>query len=208
METIRILSLPEIAFAHEYGDTIYRNDLPAKTNCIEVTYIAEGTLTLSRDNTESTARRNYVLCNLSRAPLRVTGDTPHKHRTVCFFVWFADAEKDENGALCLPLVTEAAKTGKIRALIDEIIRTSTARASAFCRGCFCRFWERSTLARCGADAAPLTAICAMWSARKSMCSKICINPSGNAKPRNFSAFHPNIFARYSKIRRASRFRNS
>lgn len=42
METIRILSLPEIAFAHEYGDTIYRNDLPAKTNCIEVTYIAEG----------------------------------------------------------------------------------------------------------------------------------------------------------------------
>lgn len=68
METIRILSLPEIAFAHEYGDTIYRNDLPAKTNCIEVTYIAEGTLTLSRDNTESTARRNYVLCNLSRAP--------------------------------------------------------------------------------------------------------------------------------------------
>ena len=76
METIRILSLPEIAFAHEYGNTIYRNDLPAKTNCIEVTYIAEGTLTLSRENTESTARRNDVLCNLSRAPLRVTGDSP------------------------------------------------------------------------------------------------------------------------------------
>ena len=202
METIRILSLPEIAFAHEYGDTIYRNDLPAKTNCIEVTYIAEGTLTLSRDNTESTARRNYVICNLSRAPLRVTGDTPHKHRTVCFFVGFADAEKDENGALCLPLVTEAAKTGKIRALIDEIIRTYTLYGESKCilSGLF--------LQRCGADAAPLTAICAMWSARKSTCSKICINPSRNAKPRNFSAFHPNIFARYSKIRRASRFRNS
>lgn len=132
METIRILSLPEIAFAHEYGDTIYRNDLPAKTNCIEVTYIAEGTITLSRDNTESTARRNYVLCNLSRAPLRVTGDTPHKHRTVCFFVGFADAEKDENGALCLPLVTEAAKTGKIRALIDEIISTHTLYGESKC----------------------------------------------------------------------------
>ena len=124
METIRILSLPEIAFAHEYGDTIYRNDLPAKTNCIEVTYIAEGTLTLSRENTESTAHRNDVLCDLSLAP--------HKHRTVCFFVGFADAEKDENGALCLPLVTEAAKTGKIRALIDEIIRTHTLYGESKC----------------------------------------------------------------------------
>lgn len=132
METIRILSLPEIAFAHEYGDTIYRNDLPAKTNCIEVTYIAEGTLTLSRENTESTARRNDMLCNLFRAPLRVTGDTPHKHRTVCFFVEFADAEKDENGALSLPLVTEAAKTGKIRALIDEIICTHTLYGESRC----------------------------------------------------------------------------
>ena len=46
METIRILSLPEIAFAHEYGDTSYRNDLPVKTNCVEVTYIAEGSIGL------------------------------------------------------------------------------------------------------------------------------------------------------------------
>ena len=129
MPNIRLRGLPEIMFAHSFGNDCYENTLSAAKGRIEIDYIQSGSLNLTQDESTYTARENDIICNLYISPLQVMSPVYHRHNTVCFEVDFDICDRndsDESELLCLPFLTSASDaTRPARLLIDRIIEEYT-----------------------------------------------------------------------------------
>lgn len=137
MNHILIENIPQILFAHIFEIDRYGNTLSSEKNHLEVSYIAEGNLTINDGFQTQTAEVGDIVFNTYRLPLLLNSQGKHVHHTVCFqlpFEFCTDAQ-----ALTIPLITKSSPdTTKIRALIDEIIRIHTITPSRHlqCAGIF------------------------------------------------------------------------
>lgn len=153
METIRIDGLPEIAFAHIYGEQVYNSVLPTLPRRIEVTFLYEGSLQIEQNGITAQAQKNSVICNLFETPLHIRASGYHEQHTVCFHVAFSHTDERQNNVLRLPLLTQLQEAGRLCRLIDEIIRTHTLHTgnALICAGLFLQLLgELDSLNRQGA----------------------------------------------------------
>ena len=126
MQYFSVCSLPRIRFAHAHEADSYDVCLHKFNQTIEITYLADGTLTLCCGTKQYAANTGDIICNLYRENLQVRSDGFHAHRTVCFTVDLSASEYDAPGALAIPVVTPACeRIGECMRLIQEIIRIHT-----------------------------------------------------------------------------------
>ncbi len=155
MRYISLLSLPRIKFAHSYEATDYDVCLRKVNQCIEITYLSAGSMTLSDGNEQHHADTGDVLCNLYGSDLRVISHGFHAHRTVCFSVDFCQSEGGTGEAALLPVVTPACERGQeCFRLITEIIRIHTLypEDSLRCSGLFLQLLGEMNIINRSADA--------------------------------------------------------
>lgn len=119
MNYIEIQSLPRLRFAHIYRVDQYHRTLPQINNQLEISYLAEGSVTLCAEGNVYTAEKGDIVCN-RLAPLRIDTDEFHCHHTFCVNVdWLRTTDTSR---ICLPYVTKASNaTAEITALIDKVI---------------------------------------------------------------------------------------
>ena len=119
MNQIEILSLPEILFSHVYEAEAYRNHFPARTDFIELTYLAEGALELTVGKERICARKGDLICLLHHEETAVTAEQFHRHHTVGARVeWRFSPEHPT--ALRSPTVLPA--DSEHRRIIDDFLR--------------------------------------------------------------------------------------
>lgn len=142
---IRMGGIPEIAFAHVYGADTYRsvittkNALAGKEQYIEISYVAQGKMSITQDGATYELEENDVSFNPFDSPTEIVCDSPHEHRTVCFAVPFELLDAPAPDALCIPRLTKASPDNSpVYKLINEIIRSFTlyADSSLSCSGQF------------------------------------------------------------------------
>jgi YesN/AraC family two-component response regulator len=120
MDIIEVSSLPQIQFAHVYSSAKYKYSFDAVQNFIEVTYISEGTVTISTGSSKEVLSKGDIICHLYNTPLSIDAQGYHEHHTVAATVNL-NCLTDTDG-LYLPLVTKASSsTIQICNTIDEFI---------------------------------------------------------------------------------------
>lgn len=123
MPFYKILSLPQIEFAHTYSAEKYSSVLGRREASVEITYISNGCLQTETYGEKADADKDDILCNMSLTPLRVFASSPHEHHTVRFNVKFEKTDKSDKNSLLLPRITKKSPKSHIcQALIDEIIK--------------------------------------------------------------------------------------
>ena len=121
MKTIDISTLPQIRFAHIYQAEQYQNRIRAFEGFLEITYLAEGEMTVKKQQEIYRVKKGDVTCLLHDEPVSIIADSPHCHHTVGISVQWHFAQSSEVG-LHLPFVTPAELgTEEIRQIIDEFI---------------------------------------------------------------------------------------
>lgn len=124
---LELLSLPQVAFTHVFGAEEYHNVLRECAGVIEITYVADGVLQITRNGEVYHAATGDLICNTYTGDMKVDADAYHSHHTVGFWVDYRRVEGDEDLAhLELPAVLRGGQgTEPIRKIIDDIIRTNT-----------------------------------------------------------------------------------
>jgi AraC-like DNA-binding protein len=122
MKTIEIESMPRIQFAHAYSAEAYNNLLPKKADCIEVTYLSEGTLHIAYQGTQYTAHAGDIIClPYCSSEIHVFSDAFHAHCTVMAQLKWSTLTNNLHG-LYLPLVTPLSrKTKAAKDMIEELV---------------------------------------------------------------------------------------
>lgn len=130
MNTVELRSLPKFRFAHIYQAEQFRNVIPPSADFIEVSYVAEGDLSLQVGEKTFTAGKGDILCMLHQERSVVNAPAYHCHHTVGVAAEWAFTD-GLAGGLYLPPVTRAGEgTDGICHLIDGFIhRQSLYRES-------------------------------------------------------------------------------
>lgn len=125
MSGIRILSMPELFFAHTFRSEQYHSILRARRNAIEVSYVYKGSLELRRGEERFHAGEGDILFNAYNDDLAIDADAPHEHHTVCFRVEH-DGCEDAGSCFRTPVFRAPETTLRFaREKIDAIIKTGT-----------------------------------------------------------------------------------
>lgn len=127
MSGFRLLSLPQLWFAHTYRAESYRAQLPKRDGMIEITAVTAGCLELCQNGERYRAERGDILVNFRETDLLVNADAPHTHHTVAFRM---EREACEVGDIPR-FSTRIRAQGRFDVclhLIDEIIDCSTLYA--------------------------------------------------------------------------------
>jgi YesN/AraC family two-component response regulator len=120
MSKLLFSDLPKIYFAHTYSAPVYKNQISADTNVIELSYVASGALTLCSQAGEQQAKQGDILCFVHDEPIFVYSNVPHEHHTVCFTIPFTTVAQ---GGKNFPLITLGCpSTKRVERIIDDIIR--------------------------------------------------------------------------------------
>ena len=96
MNYFEIDSIPKIRFAHSYSNEKYTNLLKKRTGFIEISYIAEGSLTCMRDGQTFLAQKGDILCNFFQSELTLTTSAFHEHHTVCIIADWSESDDGIN----------------------------------------------------------------------------------------------------------------
>ncbi|MBQ4065778.1 MAG: helix-turn-helix domain-containing protein [Clostridia bacterium] len=123
MHKFKILSIPHVEFAHSFGTDQYEYPMSIFENVIEIAYLTEGELHITRGEETYIAKKGDVLslCYLEKMTLKT--DAYHHHETVSMRVKFVETDEDGDDVVMLPLVITDTD-GHCQTLIEEIIRTN------------------------------------------------------------------------------------
>ena len=120
MQTIELLDLPTIRFAHCYEAQQYRNRFAACKDTLEISYIFDGALTYRCGEETIVAEAGDIICIPRDVESEVRADGYHCHHTFSFggrWEWREDSQ-----GLYLPcIVRHCAETEEVARMIDEII---------------------------------------------------------------------------------------
>ncbi len=129
MKRLKILSLPQMHFAHTYKSDEYQSAWLGNTNLMEVTYITSGSLRFSVGQDIYEAREGDIIClgaTVGSNIVNIKADGYHSHHTVCFYI---SAEYIESADPCLPeiplITTVPDGSPKCLNYIDDIIYAHT-----------------------------------------------------------------------------------
>ncbi len=121
MKAIRVLSLPQISFAHTYRASVYKKNLSATPGLLEISYVAKGESSALIDGVTYRSQKGDVGCLLRNHPVYVSSDAPHEHHTVGIQLSFEEAEPATDTLLFPTLLTCDQSTAEICHIIDSII---------------------------------------------------------------------------------------
>ena len=121
MDYLNITSLPEVHFAHSYDAESYSNLMRKQNRTLEISYIKEGELYVTRDGMEMVAHTGDILCTLYRYDTRVYTPRYHCHHTVCASADFIYYDTPTEESLLLSAVISSPNHGKFEELIDRLI---------------------------------------------------------------------------------------
>ncbi|MCI8799461.1 MAG: helix-turn-helix transcriptional regulator [Lachnospiraceae bacterium] len=121
MDYFNIKSLPEVHFAHSYDADSYSNLMRKQNRTMEISYIKEGELQVTRDGIQTVAHTGDIICTPFRSDARIYTSHYHCHHTVCATADFIyhDAPTDES--LFLSPIISSPNHGKFEELIDKLI---------------------------------------------------------------------------------------
>lgn len=115
MKIIELTRIPVCRFAHVFSADRYSHSFGRRESLCEITYIAEGEITVTAGEKEYRAGRGDVLINPFREELRIESVEYHCHHTVAFEGDFKVGEG------LTPVITGISDSSQIYYLIDEII---------------------------------------------------------------------------------------
>lgn len=119
MESIEILSLPKFRFAHIHQAEQYHHHMAANPHILEISYIAEGSLTADFGGERIVVEKGDISCFHS-VPVSIDTSSFHCHHTFCVNVDWRTVPNLNH--LILPPVTKASpETSEIEGLIDDFI---------------------------------------------------------------------------------------
>lgn len=121
MQCIELLNLPRLSFSHRFEWENYENRFAAQSRFAEITYIAEGTLSITMDGRTLLLEKGDVLCNFFRCPTAVSAPCFHRHHTVGFEVEWRPAAAETEGLLLPTVLRKKNNTAEICRIIDEIV---------------------------------------------------------------------------------------
>ena len=121
MQTYEIESLPCVKFAHTYHADTYFNSPLKRENTMEITFVAEGSITIEYDGREYVADRGDIVCLMYDCPqTNIKACSYHEHRTV--YAQLEWTRNDGPNGLYLPVVTPARfHTKAAESIIEQLI---------------------------------------------------------------------------------------
>jgi len=121
MNTVDIVSLPKMQFAHIYGAQAYSAQFPVKKNFMEISYIEEGALNITVEMEHFHVQKGDVICFLRQAETIISTDVYHCHHTIGATLDWHFADQGHHG-LNLPVVLPKDNvSANIYQLIDNMI---------------------------------------------------------------------------------------
>lgn len=121
MNSVEILSLPRVRFAHVFGAPSYQNLFPPKEDWMEITYISQGELGIACDEGKFIARKGDIVCLCCYpSSVRVTAEDFHEHHTVLAQVKWSERE-DPKGFWLPPVTPESFHTQRAAKQIEEFV---------------------------------------------------------------------------------------
>ena len=120
MNCIELMNLPRIRFSHRFERSSYENSFLPKKHFIEITYVAEGTLSVTRGGRDFLLQKGDVLCNLHTHPTTVCAKEFHRHHTVGIELEWMPAEEEARGFFLPFLLQKKNNTAEICRIIDDV----------------------------------------------------------------------------------------
>lgn len=135
MKTLEIETLPCVRFAHVYSAEFYSTCFSNRNNCIEVTYISQGSIRIEDRGNTCTALAGDIVCiPYCGQEVKINTDSFHEHRTVFAEVEWLELDSYQKG-LCLPTVTPShLNTKAARSIIEQLIHDQLLFKESQARG--------------------------------------------------------------------------
>ena len=128
MQYLKLIGIPKLKFAHVFNAEHYKNRLPKRKNYIEISYVAEGSLTAITNSETLIKHTGDITCSFFQENVCTFAEQPHEHHTVCFEAEYELSEELRPTAIPIDTYFPPVKESKkIYHLIDEIIRISKNR---------------------------------------------------------------------------------
>ncbi len=121
MNTVEILKMPEINFAHSFEtDRKFTNSFGQRRDFIEICYIYDGQLTVKKGSESYVVQKGDIQCLIHDEPTTVEANERHRHHTIGISTEWIFSESSHG--LYLPILTKSCKeTEEIQKLIDDAI---------------------------------------------------------------------------------------
>lgn len=124
MKNIEICQIPVFRFAHAFEAEKYETFIPPSMNGIELTYITDGVLHITKGKERYNAEKGDILCGLRDVETYVKADGFHRHHTVFVDTRWELSDSRAYG-LHLPYVLKyCPESEEIFRMIDEFIYAS------------------------------------------------------------------------------------
>lgn len=120
MQTIELLDLPTIRFAHCYEASQYWNQFATHADIFEISYIFDGMLTYQCEGETIVANAGDILCFPRDEESAVRAEGYHCHHTFAFTARW-ERREDAQGLYLPRVIRHCAETEEIARMIDEII---------------------------------------------------------------------------------------
>jgi len=120
MQTIELLDLPTIRFAHCYEAPRYQNHFAPCANVFEITYIFDGTLTYQCKEETVVVGTGDLICFPRDEESAVWADGYHCHHTFAFTARW-ERREDAQGLYLPHVIRHCTETEEVARMIDEII---------------------------------------------------------------------------------------
>ena len=132
MSIFELSTVPKCKFTHVYDAEKYVHVLPFVEDSLEITYVSEGELTVTKDGKSLKAGKGELIINDFKSEMKVESDEYHCHHTVCFKVRFNEAP------LIGHVISAGRNSSQIYYLIDEIIKLNSLERESHnkCAGLF------------------------------------------------------------------------
>lgn len=122
MKKIELTTMPCVAFAHSFSAEKYQNAFCKSNKAIEISYLAQGEMTIQTNGEKQLAKQGDILCVFHNSDTKVYAPSFHCHHTVNATVEWRTSLTD--GWLLPPVTKANPVTQKIEKLIDAFIYQS------------------------------------------------------------------------------------
>jgi AraC-like DNA-binding protein len=134
MNTVSVDSFPKLAFSHVHRANTYHNRFALNSRFLEVSYIADGEVTICRDGETFRAGKGDVLCFFYDTDMQITAESFHCHHTVGISLSWSVLEDKSDGLLIPQILSGSDNTAEICRIIDDCIRNQVYYRTSLMQG--------------------------------------------------------------------------
>ncbi len=124
MKIIEISEMPVFRFAHTFEADSYEKSMPPRTDGIEISYITQGVLHVTKGRERYDAEKGDILCGIRDVATSVRAEGFHRHHTVFVGTRWRESESRSYGLHIPYILKYCRESEEIFKLIDEFIYAS------------------------------------------------------------------------------------